>query len=81
MHPYYSNRNEAGFSEYDRIGHDGTNASQKAEQLTAAGANVADRPAIRPYAELRVVDPQGIPFDLSENKGWEVDVDKWEQIT
>jgi catechol 2,3-dioxygenase-like lactoylglutathione lyase family enzyme len=99
MHPYYSNRNEAGFSEYDRIGHDGTdesfeerrigfhhfgflmrNASQKAEQLTAAGANVADRPAIRPYAELRVVDPQGIPFDLSENKGWEVDVDKWEQI-
>lgn len=55
-------------------------ASQKAAQLSHGKAKVADRPAIRPYAELRVVDPEGIPFDLTQRKGWEVDVDKWEQV-
>jgi len=55
-------------------------ASQKAAQLAQGKAKVADRPAIRPYAELRVVDPEGIPFDLTQRKGWEVDVDKWEQV-
>ena len=36
--------------------------------------------AIRPYAEMCVVDPEGIGFDLTQRKGWEVDVDKWEQV-
>ena len=99
MHPYYSNRNEAGFREYERIGHDGAeedhrerrigfhhfgflvrDAAQKAAQLSQAKAKVADRPAIRPYAELRVVDPEGNGFDLTQRKGWEVDVDKWETL-
>ena len=55
-------------------------ASQKAAQLSQGKAKVADRPAIRPYAEMRVVDPEGIGFDLTQRKGWEVDVDKWEQV-
>ena len=55
-------------------------ASQKAAQLSQGKAAVADRPAIRPYAETRVVDPEGIGFDLTQRKGWEVDVDKWEQV-
>lgn len=55
-------------------------ASQKAAQLAQGKAKVADRPAIRPYAELRVVDPEGNGFDLTQRKGWEIDVDKWETV-
>jgi hypothetical protein len=39
---------------------------------------VTKRPASRPYAEYRVHDREGNMFDLSQSKGWEVDVDKWE---
>jgi catechol 2,3-dioxygenase-like lactoylglutathione lyase family enzyme len=40
---------------------------------------VQQRPADRPYAEFRFTDPEGNRLDLSETKGWEVDVDKWER--
>jgi catechol 2,3-dioxygenase-like lactoylglutathione lyase family enzyme len=55
-------------------------ASQKAEQFSHGKSMVADRPAERPYAEFRVLDPDGNGFDLTQNKGWEVDIDKWEKI-
>lgn len=55
-------------------------ASQKVEQLSHGKVAVADRPEVRPYAEYRVVDPEGNGFDLSQTKGWEVDVDKWERV-
>jgi len=55
-------------------------ATQKAEQLSHGRNLVADRPAERPYAEYRVLDPDGNGFDLTQNKGWEVDVDKWERV-
>ncbi|HEX9810318.1 MAG TPA: VOC family protein [Alphaproteobacteria bacterium] len=55
-------------------------AAQKAAQLSQGKAPVADRPEVRPYAEYRVVDPEGNGFDLTQNKGWEVDVDKWERV-
>jgi len=55
-------------------------AHQKVAQLSEGAALVADRPAVRPYAEYRVVDPDGNGFDLSQTKGWEVDVDKWERV-
>lgn len=55
-------------------------AHQKVAELTDSTVLVADRPAVRPYAEYRVVDPDGNGFDLSQTKGWEVDVDKWEQV-
>jgi len=40
---------------------------------------VAKRPPSRPYAEYRLQDREGNMFDLSQTKGWEVDVDKWER--
>jgi hypothetical protein len=39
---------------------------------------VAARPENRPFAEYRLFDPEGNKFDLSQKKGWEVDVDVWE---
>ncbi len=55
-------------------------AHQKVAQLSHGRIPVADRPDVRPYAEYRVVDPEGNGFDLSQTKGWEVDVDKWERV-
>jgi catechol 2,3-dioxygenase-like lactoylglutathione lyase family enzyme len=55
-------------------------AHQKVAQLSDGKTLVADRPEVRPYAEYRVVDPEGNGFDLSQSKGWEVDVDKWERV-
>ena len=39
---------------------------------------IAPRPSTRPYAEFRFRDIEGNPLDLSQTKGWEVDVGKWE---
>jgi catechol 2,3-dioxygenase-like lactoylglutathione lyase family enzyme len=39
---------------------------------------VAKRPEWRPYAEFRLRDLEGNRLDLSQTKGWEVDIDKWE---
>ena len=36
------------------------------------------RPSTRLYAELRFRDLEGNALDLSQTKGWEVDVNKWE---
>lgn len=55
-------------------------AHQKVAELSDNTVPVADRPAVRPYAEYRVLDPDGNGFDLSQTKGWEVDVDKWERV-
>ena len=40
--------------------------------------NIAPRPSTRPYSEFRFRDPEGNALDLSQTKGWEVDIDKWE---
>jgi catechol 2,3-dioxygenase-like lactoylglutathione lyase family enzyme len=37
------------------------------------------RPDDRPYAEVRFTDLEGNRVDLSQTKGWEVGVDKWER--
>jgi catechol 2,3-dioxygenase-like lactoylglutathione lyase family enzyme len=55
-------------------------ARQKVAELSDSDAAVADRPEVRPYAEYRAVDPEGNGFDLSQHKGWEVDVDKWDKV-
>ena len=39
---------------------------------------IAPRPSTRPYAEFRFRDIEDNPLDLSQTKGWEVDVGKWE---
>jgi catechol 2,3-dioxygenase-like lactoylglutathione lyase family enzyme len=56
-------------------------AQRRAAALSDVGAPVADRPAVRPYAEYRVLDPDGNGIDFSETKGWEVDLDKWEHAS
>lgn len=40
---------------------------------------IAPRPSTRPYAEFRFRDPEGNALDLSQTKGWEVDIGKWEK--
>jgi catechol 2,3-dioxygenase-like lactoylglutathione lyase family enzyme len=45
----------------------------------SAGASIQKRPASRPFAEVRFTDPEGNRLDLSEGKGWEIDIDKWER--
>jgi hypothetical protein len=40
---------------------------------------VKSRPANRPFAEFRFRDPEGNGLDLSQTKGWEVDIDRWEK--
>jgi len=39
---------------------------------------IAPRPSSRPYAEFRFRDAEGNALDLSQTKGWEVDISKWE---
>lgn len=43
-------------------------------------AGGAPRPSIRPMAEYRAYDPDLNGFDLSQEKGFEVDVDRWERV-
>jgi catechol 2,3-dioxygenase-like lactoylglutathione lyase family enzyme len=40
---------------------------------------ITPRPSSRPYSEFRLRDLEGNALDLSQNKGWEVDVNKWER--
>lgn len=48
-------------------------------ELTAV-LHITPRPSTRPYAEFRFRDPEGNALDLSQTKGWEVDVNKWEKL-
>jgi len=41
---------------------------------------IQKRPDDRPFAEFRFTDPEGNRLDLSQTKGWEVDVNKWERV-
>lgn len=52
---------------------------QDLERLSSVVA-VAKRPDSRPYAEYRLRDTDGNMFDLSQSKGWEVDVEKWDLV-
>ena len=38
---------------------------------------ISKRPSSRPMAEYRGFDPDGNPFDISQDKGYEIDVDRW----
>lgn len=80
IHPFYSPSeghearygvNHFGFIVSDVVG--------KVDEF-AREIPVAKRPASRPYAEYRLRDREGNMFDLSQTKGWEVDVDKWERV-
>jgi catechol 2,3-dioxygenase-like lactoylglutathione lyase family enzyme len=49
------------------------------DELGVAAHGDYARPANRPYAEYRIHDPEGNAVDISQLKGWEVDVDRWER--
>jgi catechol 2,3-dioxygenase-like lactoylglutathione lyase family enzyme len=78
IHPFY-NRIEGHEAKYG-INHIGflTNEMQATLAELSTVLKIAPRPATRPYAELRFRDIEGNALDLSQTKGWEVDVDKWE---
>lgn len=38
---------------------------------------ISNRPNTRPMTEFRVIDPETNEIDISQHKGYEVDVDKW----
>jgi predicted enzyme related to lactoylglutathione lyase len=79
IHPYYNTTLE-GHEPRFGFNHFGFIVSDMEDKLASISGEreVAARPATRPYAEYRAQDPEGNRFDLSYKKGWEVDIDKWE---
>lgn len=77
IHPFYSpvEGHEAKYG----INHIGflTNTMQATMAELSSVLKIAPRPSSRPYAEFRFRDLEGNALDLSQTKGWEVDVDKW----
>ncbi len=80
IHPFYNDR-EGHVARFgvNHIGFLVADLQKIMEDLSSA-VPVAARPDDRPYAEFRFPDPEGNGVDLSQTKGWEVDIDKWEQI-
>jgi catechol-2,3-dioxygenase len=78
IHPFYSpvEGHEAKYG----INHIGflTNTMQATMAELSHVLKIAPRPSTRLYAEVRFRDIEGNALDLSQTKGWEVDVDKWE---
>ncbi len=79
IHPFYSciEGHEPKFG----INHLGflVNDMQAVMAELSAQLKIAPRPSTRPYAEFRFRDLEGNALDLSQTKGWEVDVGKWER--
>jgi catechol 2,3-dioxygenase-like lactoylglutathione lyase family enzyme len=78
IHPFY-NRIE-GHEPRFGINHIGFLVNDMpAVMAELSGAlKIGPRPSNRPYAEFRFRDLEGNALDLSQTKGWEVDVNKWE---
>lgn len=79
IHPYYS-LTQAGHEARYGFNHIGFLVGDLTDKVEAFSKEVPvdKRPADRPYAEYRLRDPEGNAFDLGQTKGWEVDIDKWE---
>jgi catechol 2,3-dioxygenase-like lactoylglutathione lyase family enzyme len=79
LHPFYSRAegHEVRFG----INHIGflTNEIQATMAELGTELKIAPRPSTRPYAEFRFRDFEGNALDLSQTKGWEVDIGKWEK--
>jgi catechol 2,3-dioxygenase-like lactoylglutathione lyase family enzyme len=78
LHPFY-NRIEGHEARFG-INHIGflVNDMQAIIADLSNVLKIAPRPSTRPYAEFRFRDPEGNALDLSQTKGWEVDINKWE---
>ena len=79
IHPFYDTKegHEAGFG-VNHIGFLVQDLQHTIENLSDI-ASIKPRPTNRPYAEFRFRDPEGNRLDLSQTKGWEVDIDEWER--
>jgi len=81
LHPFYNSGSPGHEMKYG-INHFGflvENMKQVIDELSSAVA-IQKRPEERPYAEFRFTDPEGNRLDLSQDKGWETDVNKWERV-
>jgi catechol-2,3-dioxygenase len=78
IHPFY-NKIEGHEAKYG-INHIGflTDRMQATIAELSNILEIATRPANRPYSEFRFRDIEGNALDLSQTKGWEVDIDRWE---
>ena len=78
IHPFYSRieGHEARFG-INHIGFLVDNMQATMAELSSV-IEIAPRPSTRPFAEFRFRDPEGNALDLSQTKGWEVDIGKWE---
>jgi catechol 2,3-dioxygenase-like lactoylglutathione lyase family enzyme len=79
VHPFYSRAE--GHEPRFGINHLGflVNDLQAAVAELTAALKIEPRPSNRPYAEFRFRDPEGNALDLSQTKGWEVDIGRWEK--
>lgn len=79
IHPFYSEveGHEPRFG-INHVGFLVSNLKSAMADLSSA-VSIKSRPASRPYAEFRFRDPERNALDLSQSKGWEVDIDKWER--
>jgi catechol 2,3-dioxygenase-like lactoylglutathione lyase family enzyme len=77
IHPFYNpiEGHEARFG-INHIGFLSDRMQATMAELSSV-LKIAPRPSTRPYSEFRFRDPEGNALDLSQTKGWEVDVDKW----
>lgn len=80
IHPFIVD--EPGHEGRFGVNHIGFLTDDMAARLDRLSAvvDVSKRPDNRPYAEYRLRDPDGNMFDLSQSKGWEVDVKKWDLV-
>lgn len=80
IHPFY-NPTSIGHEMKFGINHIGflVNDLKTTMEALRSAVKIQKRPDDRPYAEFRITDPEGNRLDLSQSKGWEVGVDKWER--
>jgi catechol 2,3-dioxygenase-like lactoylglutathione lyase family enzyme len=80
IHPFHVD--EPGHEARYGVNHIGFLTNTLEAQLASLSeiVNVAKRPDNRPYAEYRLRDPDCNMFDLSQRKGWEVDIEKWDLV-
>lgn len=80
IHPFYVD--EPGHEARYGINHIGflTKDMERNLESLSGTVDIAKRPDNRPYAEYRLRDPDGNMFDLSQRKGWEIDLEKWDLV-
>ncbi len=79
IHPFYNQ--SKGHEARLGINHFGILVADMDRRLESLSKEItiAKRPADRPYAEYRLRDPEGNAFDLSQTKGWEIDINVWDK--